>query len=144
MAVAKLLYKKVILILHSKRIVMTRNPHHIRNSPVAERSACLLRRSVVSWLCATPWAAARQAPLSVGSLQARILEWVAMPSSRGSSQPRDQTQVSCTAGGFLTIWATREAYILTLFTMFSGLAQVTEFTFCFYKNGNSGCYYRNG
>ena len=31
-------------------------------------------------------------PLSMGSLQARILEWVAMPSSRGSSQPRDQTQ----------------------------------------------------
>ena len=36
-------------------------------------------------------------------LQARILECVAMPSSRGSSQPRDQTQVSCTAGGFFTI-----------------------------------------
>ena len=33
-----------------------------------------------------------------GILQARILEWVAMPSSRRSSQPRDQTQVSCTAG----------------------------------------------
>ena len=32
---------------------------------------------------------ALQAPLSIGSLQARILEWVAMPSSRGSSQPRD-------------------------------------------------------
>ena len=38
-----------------------------------------------------------------GILQARILEQVAMPSSRGSSQPRDQTQVSCTAGGFFTI-----------------------------------------
>ena len=33
-----------------------------------------------------------------GILQARILEWVAFPFSRGSSQPRDQTQVSCTAG----------------------------------------------
>ena len=44
-----------------------------------------------------------------GILQARILEWVAMSSSRGSSQIRDQTQVSCMAGGFLTIWATREA-----------------------------------
>ena len=43
-----------------------------------------------------------------GSLQARILEWVTMPSSRGSSQPRDGTQVSCTAGGFFTIWASRE------------------------------------
>ena len=43
---------------------------------------------------------ARQAPLSIGILQARILEWVAMPSSRGSFQPRDQTQVSYIAGRF--------------------------------------------
>ena len=42
--------------------------------------------------------AAHQAPLSVGILQARILEWVAMPSSRGSSQPRYQTQASHIAG----------------------------------------------
>ena len=37
-----------------------------------------------------------------GILQARILEWVAIPFSRGSSQPRDQTQVSHIAGGFFT------------------------------------------
>ena len=37
-----------------------------------------------------------------GALQARILEWVAMPSSRGSSRPKDWTQVSCIAGGFFT------------------------------------------
>ena len=43
-----------------------------------------------------------------GLLQTRILEWVAMPSSRGSSPPRDWTQVSHTTGGFFTIWATRE------------------------------------
>ena len=43
-----------------------------------------------------------------GILQARILEWVAMPSSRGSSWPRDQTRVSCIAGGFFTIWAIRK------------------------------------
>ena len=42
-------------------------------------------------------------------LQAIILEWVAMPSSRGSSQPRDQTQVSRITGKFFTLWATREA-----------------------------------
>ena len=41
-----------------------------------------------------------------GILQARILEWVAIPFSRGSSQIRDGTWVSCTAGRFLTIWAT--------------------------------------
>ena len=50
-----------------------------------------------------------QAPLSMGILQARILEWVAMPSSRGSSKPSDQTQVSCNAGDFFTICITREA-----------------------------------
>ena len=61
------------------------------------------------WLFATPWTIAHQAPLSMGLLQARILEWVAMPSSRGSSQPTDWTQVSRTAGRFFTIWATREA-----------------------------------
>ena len=44
-----------------------------------------------------------------GVLQARILEWVAFPFSRASSQPRDWTQVSCIAGGFFTSWATREA-----------------------------------
>ena len=37
-----------------------------------------------------------------GILQARILEWVSFPSSRGSSQPRDRTQVSHIAGGFFT------------------------------------------
>ena len=36
-----------------------------------------------------------------GILQGRVLQWVAIPFSRGSSQPRDQTQVSCTAGRFL-------------------------------------------
>ena len=47
-----------------------------------------------------------------GILQARILEWRAIPFSRGSSQPRDQTQVSCVGGGFFTIWATREAQMI--------------------------------
>ena len=39
-------------------------------------------------------------------LQARILEWVAIPFSRGSSRPRNWTQVSCIASKFFTIWAT--------------------------------------
>ena len=42
-----------------------------------------------------------------GIFQARILEWVAISFSRGSSQPRDQTQVSYTAGRLFTDWATR-------------------------------------
>ena len=45
----------------------------------------------------------------LGILQARILEWVAFPFCRGSSQPRDQTQVSCIADWFFTSWTTREA-----------------------------------
>ena len=44
-----------------------------------------------------------------GILQARILEWAPIPFSRGSSQPRDRTQVSHIVGGFFTVWATREA-----------------------------------
>ena len=44
-----------------------------------------------------------------GILQARILKSVAFPFSRGSSQPRDWTQVSHIAGSFFTSWATREA-----------------------------------
>ena len=50
----------------------------------------------------TPWTVASQAPLSMGILQAGMLEWVAMPSSRGSSRPRERTQVSRIAGGFFT------------------------------------------
>ena len=41
-----------------------------------------------------------------GILQARVLEWVAFPFSRGSSQPRDRIQVSHIAGGFFTDWTT--------------------------------------
>ena len=44
-----------------------------------------------------------------GILQARIMEWVAFPFSRGSSQPRGQTQVSHIAGGFFISWATNGA-----------------------------------
>ena len=45
-----------------------------------------------------------------GILQVRIPEWVAMPFSRGSSWPKDRTQVSCIASRFFTIWATRKAH----------------------------------
>ena len=68
-------------------------------SPCAEFICVQL---ICTQLFATPWTVARQAPLSMGILQARILEGVAMPSSRGSSRPRSQTQVSCIAGRFFT------------------------------------------
>ena len=44
-----------------------------------------------------------------GILQARILDWVGISFSRGSSQPSDPTQVSCITGRFFTVWATRES-----------------------------------
>ena len=55
-----------------------------------------------------------------GILQARILESVAFPFSRGSSQPRDWTQISWIAGRFFTSWATREAHVYT-YLLFFGL-----------------------
>ena len=62
---------------------------------------------------------AYQAPLSIGIFQAKVLEWVAISCSRGSSRPRDQTWVFSIADRCFTIWATREAqqrtYLLCLF-----------------------------
>ena len=69
---------------------------------------CLLSHSVLSD-SGPPMDCSPQAPLSMRILQARILKWVTMPFSRGSSQPRNRTQVSCIAGSFFTVWATREA-----------------------------------
>ena len=49
-----------------------------------------------------------------GILQERILKWVVISFSRGSSQPKNQTWVSCIAGRFFTDWATREAQLLKM------------------------------
>ena len=53
-----------------------------------------------------------------GILQARIPEWVAMPSSRWSSQARDRNQVSCIASGLFTVWAIREAQKVQLVSIY--------------------------
>ena len=58
------------------------------------RYACVFSRFSCVQLLATPWTVAHQALLSLGILQLRILEWVAMRSSRGSSLPRNQTSIS--------------------------------------------------
>ena len=65
-----------------------------------------------------------------GILQSRILEWVAFPFSRGSSQTRNRTQVSCIAGGFFTSWATREAqeYWMVAYPFSSGSSQPRNWT----------------
>ena len=59
-------------------------------------------------LCPMQWASSEY-PLNVWHVKTWILEWIAFPFSRGSSQPRDQTRVSRIAGWFFTSWATREA-----------------------------------
>ena len=66
-------------------------------------------------LFASPWTVAHRAPLEHGIFQARILEWVAISFSRGSFQPRDQTQVSRIAGRHFNLWATGEAQYLPEF-----------------------------
>ena len=63
-------------------------------------------------LIVTPWTVCSSPGSSVhGVLQTRILEWVTIPFSRTSSQPRDWTWISCTAGRFFTVWATRDAHV---------------------------------
>ena len=72
----------------------------------------MLSRFSCVQLFATLWTVASQAPLSMGILQARILEWVAMPSSRQSSPSRDHTQGACgfcMAGTCFTIEPTGKA-----------------------------------
>lgn len=61
---------------------------------------------------------------SLWNLQARILEWGAFPFSRGSSQPRDGTQVSQITGGFFTNWAIREAQAI-------GICKMIQITFVY-------------
>ena len=61
------------------------------------------------WLFVNPTDCNLIGSSSRGILQARLLAWVAVAFSRGSSQPSHQTQVSCITGGFFTLWITREA-----------------------------------
>ena len=67
----------------------------------------------------TPWTVAHQDPLSME--RARILEWIAIPFSRGSSQPTDWTWVSCIAGRLFTDWATGNTYNCLAVTLFKSM-----------------------
>ena len=85
-------------------------PLSVYHTPLSGRTEGIYRAQLLShiWLCNS----LDSDPLGSsvhGILQARILEWVAIFFSRGSSQLRDRTWVSCTAGTFFTNWATREA-----------------------------------
>ena len=67
--------------------------------------ACWLLSQVQVFV--TPWSP--PGSFVHGLLQSRILEWIAIPFSRGSSQPRDQIHIFCVAGKFFPIWATADA-----------------------------------
>ena len=76
------------------------------------KSSVTQKKSETTQLCPTlcdPMGCSLPGSSVHGILQARILEWIAISSSRGSSWPRDWTWVSRTAGRLFTIWATREA-----------------------------------
>ena len=99
--------------------VPSANRYHWCVFPIAIKMTLILRKpfSTWKWKCQllshvqffeTPWTVAHQVPLSMEF--SRQEYWVAIPFSRGSSRPRDWTWVSRTAGGFFTIWATREAF----------------------------------
>ena len=82
-----------------------------KQSEIGNFTKCA-HHSAVSNALWPPWTRARQASLSMGFFQARILEWVIVPSSSGSSWSRYQTHVSCvsgTASRFFTRWAIGEA-----------------------------------
>ena len=97
---------------HSEKVDISLTFHFSKNC-WEKLSICLCS---VMWSCsvvsdsATPWLCSPPGSSVHGISQARLLEWVAISFSRGSSQPRDWTQVSLIAGGFFTSWATRKAY----------------------------------
>ena len=84
---------------------------HISDDANADPGATLWVKTVSQW-CPTSWNPTNYSPPGPSVheiLQARILEWVAIPFPKGSSRPRDRTWVSHIAGRFFTVWTTREA-----------------------------------
>ena len=105
----------------------TQGPHFTTLYPLAQHwilshvphalyagHACVHAKLLQSYLTlCNLWTVAHQPPLSMEFPQARILEWVAMPSSRGSSWPRDRTRVSHASGAAsrFSHWATGDAWV---------------------------------
>ena len=85
-------------------VSVTETSKHIFASKI-----CVSHSVVSSFLFYSPMDCSPPGSFLHGILQARILEWVAIPFSRGSSRSRDQSWISCIAGRFFTVWATREA-----------------------------------
>ena len=108
-----IIIKKILYLLLVSKLNLWCSKHTCTLEDVCRQRDCYLHMCCASlasrvWLFEISWTVAQRAPLSMGILQARILEWVAMPSSRGSSQPRDWTQVSRIASRCFTVWATTE------------------------------------
>ena len=100
-------------------------------------SVYMLSRFSRVWLC-NPTDCSPPGSSGHGILQARILEWIAMPSSRGSAQPRDQTLVS----GIFCIgrWCSlplapsgKPSKVLTTHNIFKTPKTITEHSLCIYK-----------
>ena len=89
------------------------------------------------WLFVTPWTVAWQGPLSTRF--SRWQYWRVLHSSKGSSQPRDWTQVSCIAGGFFTIWALNTDLLESILSVSSNKRQSSWEVFLPMKSyGGSG------
>ena len=101
----------ISLFLKCYQFILKLNHYHF-NYPENIIYQCAITISEVAQLCLTlcdPMNYCSPAGSSIhGSFQATVLEWVAISFSRGSSQPRDQTQVSQISGRRFTVWATRE------------------------------------
>ena len=96
--------------IHCRNITFMNKKEINANIGFASQRLCCEVKVAQSWLSVKLKVALRD-PMDYtvhGILQARILEWVAFPFSRGFSQPRDWTQVSLITGGFLTSWAIRK------------------------------------
>jgi len=106
----------VIQCLHS---LMLNSLHTISwhfSLPEREKKKALEKKTLVAQSCPTlydPMGHSSPGSSVQGIFQARTLESVAISFSRGSSQPRDQTQVFHVVGRLFTVWATREAHLLT-------------------------------
>ena len=92
----KLIWFSSILCFHLRKVILRESYFHTDSNAIKESESCSVMSDPMDYTVQ-------------GVLWARILEWVAFPFSRGSSQPREWTQVSCIAGRFLTSWATRGA-----------------------------------
>ena len=88
--------------------------YHGTQVQLQEMESVCVSRLVTSDLC-NPMDYSPPGSSVQGILQARILEWIAISFSRGTSQPRDWTLVSCIAGRFFTVWVTGKSMCFTMF-----------------------------